>query len=101
MSHLIHKGHSKGNDDFRNDGKGNSFYHGDKDKRTTIMLERYGWIIIFLSPWIPIGGDVIPVIAGVKKYNFKKFVIVMSIGKTVKAVAIVYLLAIIVPAVFH
>ncbi len=65
------------------------------------MLEKYGWIIIFLSPWIPIFGDVIPIIAGVKKYNFKKFVVVMSIGKTVKAVAIVYFLAIIISSFFH
>jgi membrane protein YqaA with SNARE-associated domain len=54
-----------------------------------------------LSPWIPIFGDVIPIIAGVKKYNFKKFVVVMSIGKTVKAVAIVYFLAIVISSFFH
>ena len=36
-----------------------------------------------------------------KKYDFKKFVVVMSIGKTIKAVGIVYFLAIIVSTVFH
>src|SRR5215831_16357230 len=76
-------------------------HHTDKEKRIMIALERYGWFIIFMSPWIPIFGDIIPIIAGVKRYNFKKFVVVMSIGKTAKAVAIVYFLAIIVSSIFH
>ena len=84
-----------------NGNKSITYYHKNKEKRSTVMLEKYGWIIIFLSPWIPIFGDVIPIIAGVKKYDFKKFVVVMSIGKTIKAVAIVYFLAIIVSTVFH
>jgi membrane protein YqaA with SNARE-associated domain len=78
-----------------------TYDHKDKEKRSTVMLEKYGWIVIFLSPWIPIFGDVIPIIAGVKKYDFKKFVVVMSIGKTIKAIAIVYFLTIIVSTVFH
>lgn len=86
---------------FHNGNKSITYYHRDNEKRSTVLLERYGWIIIFLSPWIPIFGDVIPIIAGVKKYDFKKFVVAMSIGKTVKAVAIVYFLAIIVSTVFH
>ena len=100
LSLKINKRSSRENG-FHNDGKSSAHYHGDKEKRSTIMLERYGWIIIFLSPWIPVAGDVISVIAGVKKYDFKKFVVVISIGKTVKAVAIVYFLSIIVSTVFH
>jgi membrane protein YqaA with SNARE-associated domain len=86
---------------FHNGNKNITYQDGEKEKRSTVLLDRYGWIIIFLSPWIPIFGDVIPIVAGVKKYDFKKFVIIMSIGKTVKAVAIVYFLAIIVSTVFH
>ena len=86
---------------FHNGDKNITYQDREKEKRSTVLLDRYGWIIIFLSPWIPIFGDVIPIVAGVKKYDFKKFVIIMSIGKTVKAVAIVYFLAIIVSTVFH
>lgn len=100
LSLQIHKGRSN-ETDFHNGSKSIIYNHSDKEKRSTAMLERYGWIIIFLSPWIPIFGDVIPIIAGVKKYDFKKFVVIMSIGKTVKAVAIVYFLSIIVSTVFH
>lgn len=100
MSLQIRKNRSKGTD-LCNSSISDTNHDSDKEKRTSFMLEKYGWFIIFLSPWIPIFGDVIPIIAGVKKYDFKKFVVVMSIGKTVKAVAIVYFLAIILSSIFH
>ncbi|HEY7107954.1 MAG TPA: VTT domain-containing protein [Nitrososphaeraceae archaeon] len=100
LSVQIRKHRSEGTDS-SNISNTDTNHRTDKEKRSSVMLDRYGWIIIFLSPWIPIFGDVIPIIAGVKKYDFKKFIIVMSIGKTVKAVAIVYFLAIIVSSIFH
>ncbi|HEY7226992.1 MAG TPA: VTT domain-containing protein [Nitrososphaeraceae archaeon] len=100
LSLQIRKNRSEGTNSY-NAGNTDTTYRTEKENRSSVMLERYGWLIIFLSPWIPIFGDVIPIIAGVKKYNFKKFIIVMSIGKTVKAVAIVYFLAIIVSSIFH
>ena len=54
-------------------------------------MERYGWAIIFVSPWIPVLGDIIPVIAGAKRYDFKKFMIAIAAGKIVRAVAIIFL----------
>lgn len=61
------------------------------DKRGYKLLMKYGWAIVLVSPWIPILGDLIPIITGVKKYDFKKYMIAMSTGKTIKAVAIVFL----------
>jgi membrane protein YqaA with SNARE-associated domain len=61
--------------------------HEDK---TSALLERYGWLIIFFSPWIPVVGDIIPMIAGAKKYDLKNFVIVMVSGKVFKASVIVF-----------
>jgi membrane protein YqaA with SNARE-associated domain len=52
---------------------------------------------ILASPWIPLLGDVIPIAAGIKKYNLKKFAIAISIGKVTKSVAIVYLTGLIMP----
>jgi membrane protein YqaA with SNARE-associated domain len=55
------------------------------------LLERYGWAIIFVAPWIPVLGDIIPAIAGAKRYDVKKFMIAISAGKTVRAVATIFL----------
>jgi membrane protein YqaA with SNARE-associated domain len=71
-----------------------------EEDRTRLLLERYGWFIIFLSPWIPILGDLIPIIAGAKKYNFKIFIIAMVGGKTFKAIAIVFFSSLILPLIF-
>lgn len=62
-----------------------------KHSRYRLLLERYGWAIIFVSPWIPVLGDIIPLIAGAKRYDFKKFMIVISAGKVVRAVAMIFL----------
>ena len=58
------------------------------------LLARYGWVAIFFCSWIPILGDVIPIVAGAKRYDFAKFALSMSIGKMIKDFAIVYVLAI-------
>ncbi|MDQ3718656.1 MAG: VTT domain-containing protein, partial [Thermoproteota archaeon] len=55
------------------------------------LLERYGWAIIFVAPWVPVLGDIIPAIAGAKRYDMKKFMIAISAGKTARAVATIFL----------
>jgi len=71
-----------------------------EEDRTHLLLERYGWVIIFFSPWIPIVGDFIPIIAGAKKYNYKIFIITMISGKAFKAIAIVFFSSWILPLIF-
>ncbi len=61
------------------------------EQRSINIMTKYGWFtIIFFSPWIPILGDVVSIIAGTKRYNIVKYSIAMTAGKTVKAVAIVF-----------
>jgi len=61
------------------------------DKKSMNMMNRFGWsTIIFFSPWIPILGDIISIIAGTKRYDIVKYTIAMTTGKTVKAVAVVF-----------
>lgn len=61
-----------------------------EQKGITIMT-RYGWsTVIFLSPWLPIIGDIVSIIAGTKRYNIVRYSIFMTTGKTVKAIAIVF-----------
>jgi membrane protein YqaA with SNARE-associated domain len=71
-----------------------------EEDRTHLLLERYGWVIIFFSPWIPIVGDFIPIIAGAKKYNYKIFIITMISGKAFKAIAIVFFSSWVLPLIF-
>jgi membrane protein YqaA with SNARE-associated domain len=62
-----------------------------KHGRYRQLLERYGWAIIFVSPWVPVLGDIIPLIAGAKRYDFKKFMVAIAAGKIVRAVAMIFL----------
>jgi membrane protein YqaA with SNARE-associated domain len=71
----------------------------DED-RSASLLKKYGWVILFISPWIPIIGDSIPIIAGATKYNFRLFSIVIILGKVVKGVAIVFFGSLILPLIF-
>ncbi len=66
-------------------------------KKGQNLFTKYGWMAILASSWIPLLGDVIPVAAGIKKYDLKKFAIAISIGKVTKSAAIVYLTSLIMP----
>jgi membrane protein YqaA with SNARE-associated domain len=74
----------------------------DKKKEGTSasLLKKYGWVILFISPWIPIIGDSIPIIAGATKYNFRIFSIAIISGKVVKGIAIVFFGSLILPLIF-
>ncbi|MDQ4017057.1 MAG: VTT domain-containing protein [Thermoproteota archaeon] len=74
-----------------NDGRRHNKKDENKQSRYRQLLERYGWAIIFVSPWIPILGDIIPVIAGAKRYEMKKFMLAIAAGKTARAVAVIFL----------
>jgi membrane protein YqaA with SNARE-associated domain len=57
---------------------GNTLFHKlhkkptEKDNdRGHKLLTKYGWIGIFFCSWIPVLGDVIPIVAGAKKYDLR------------------------------
>ncbi|MEO9277597.1 MAG: VTT domain-containing protein [Nitrososphaera sp.] len=61
------------------------------EEKSAGIMTKYGWFtVIFLSPWIPIIGDVVSIVAGTKKYSLVKYTVAMTTGKTVKSVAIVF-----------
>jgi membrane protein YqaA with SNARE-associated domain len=82
--HKIHKNATDG-------GRGHKKKDESKQSRYRQLLERYGWAIIFVAPWIPVLGDIIPAIAGAKRYDMKKFMIAISAGKTARAVVTIFL----------
>ena len=53
-------------------------------------FKRYGAYALLLSP-LPIIGDPITFIAGVLKYNFKKFLIIVLFAKSIRYIAIAQL----------
>jgi membrane protein YqaA with SNARE-associated domain len=53
------------------------------------ILDKFGWSAIFFSSWIPVIGDLILISAGVKRFEFKKFVLFMIAGKIIKSVIVV------------
>jgi membrane protein YqaA with SNARE-associated domain len=59
--------------------------------RSNRLFSKYGWLAILLSSWIPAVGDLVPIIAGTRRYSLRKFAIALVIGKTTKAIALVYL----------
>lgn len=69
----------------------------ESEGRSHIILARYGWMAIFFSAWIPVVGDIIPLVAGAKKYDLKKFAIAIGAGKLAKVAVVVYLSSILLP----
>lgn len=53
-------------------------------------LNRHGWIIIFILSLVPIMTEVVTIISGAQRYNFKKFAIAMALARTSSAIASVY-----------
>jgi len=61
------------------------------EQKSINMMTKYGWAsMIFFSPWIPIVGDIISIVAGTKKYSILRYTIAMTTGKTIKSIAIVF-----------
>lgn len=54
------------------------------------MLNRHGWVVIFALSLVPILTEIVTIIAGVKRYNFRKFAIAMAVARTTSAFASVY-----------
>lgn len=67
-----------------------TFAEAENQKKGHKWLKKLGWAGIFFSPFILVVGDLILISAGAAKMDFKKYVILMIAGKTLKAVVTVY-----------
>ncbi|MFX4282180.1 YqaA family protein [Aliarcobacter butzleri] len=54
-------------------------------------FDKYGFITILFS-WLPIIGDSITFVAGILKYDFKKFVILVTIAKLSRYIFIAWVI---------
>ncbi len=55
-----------------------------------IYFDKYGAWIILLS-WLPLVGDTITFVAGLLKYDFKKFLILVTVAKLSRYLFIAYI----------
>jgi membrane protein DedA with SNARE-associated domain len=73
----------------------------NNDKRMRHLLSKYGWIVIFFSPWVPFVGNAIVILAGSRRFDIKTFSISVASGQVLKAFVTVYLLSFILANFFH
>ncbi|SFZ98128.1 cytoplasmic membrane protein [hydrothermal vent metagenome] len=64
----------------------------DKNKifKAKSFFEKYGAISLLLS-WVPIIGDPLTFIAGVLKYDFKRFLLLVSLAKGARYAIVIFL----------
>ncbi len=67
------------------------FHNNQKEKEIQLHFRKYGAFYLLVSPWIPLVGDIAPMVAGRENYELKKFLIVISAAKIIKSIGIVYL----------
>jgi len=67
------------------------FHNKENEKMMQKHFRKYSAALLLISPWIPIVGDLAPMVAGIENYETKKFLVVISIAKTIKCIAIIYL----------
>ncbi len=67
------------------------FHDKKKEQAMQMKFRKYGGSLLLISPWIPIIGDLAPMVAGIENYQSKKFLIIISFAKTIKCIGIIYL----------
>lgn len=67
------------------------FHNKEKEKQIQMHFRKYGALYLLVSPWIPLVGDLAPMVAGRENYELKRFLIIISVAKIIKSIGIVYL----------
>ncbi|MEI7827635.1 MAG: VTT domain-containing protein [Euryarchaeota archaeon] len=69
------------------------FHDSERDTRAQQWFRKYGAALLLASPWIPLAGDLVPLVAGVENYNSSRFVVVILAAKIIKGTALVYFIS--------
>ena len=67
------------------------FHDKEKEKMMQMHFRKYGALLLLVSPWIPIVGDLAPMVAGIENYESRRFMVVITVAKTIKCIGIIYL----------
>jgi membrane protein YqaA with SNARE-associated domain len=75
-------------------GLGGSTMKRVKKSKLTEFFSKFfknaGFVTVLVTSFIPFPFDIIGILAGISKYDLKKFLVATAIGKTLKALLIVY-----------
>ena len=63
----------------------------ENEKKVQNYFREYGGLLLLVSPWIPVVGDLVPMVAGIENYEPRKFLIVISAAKMIKGIGIIYM----------
>jgi membrane protein YqaA with SNARE-associated domain len=66
-------------------------HNKEKENQTRIYFRKYGTMLLFISPWIPVVVDLAPIVAGMQNYDSKRFLIVILIANIFKSIGVVFL----------
>ena len=67
------------------------FQDMENERKVQIYFREYGGLLLLISPWIPVVGDLVPMVAGIENYEPRKFLIVISAAKMIKGIGIIYM----------
>jgi membrane protein YqaA with SNARE-associated domain len=69
------------------------FLDSERNLKARQWFRKYGAALLLASPWIPIGGDLVSLVAGVENYDPLRFAIVILVAKIVKGTVVVYFIS--------
>jgi membrane protein YqaA with SNARE-associated domain len=69
------------------------FHNPEREKRVQTWFGKYGAALLFISPWIPFAGDLVPIVAGIESFNPTAFLVIMFLAKAIKGAAVVFFLS--------
>ncbi len=72
-----------------------SYFKQSSIKKATQLFQKYGFISLLLS-WTPIIGDPITFVAGILKYSWQKFLIIVFIAKFIRYGILMYIYGLII-----
>lgn len=69
------------------------FHNPNRERRVKDWFDKYGAILLLVSPWIPYASDLLPIVAGLENFKPSTFLAIMFVAKGIKGVAIVFFLS--------
>jgi membrane protein YqaA with SNARE-associated domain len=69
------------------------FHDSERDLTAQRWFRKYGAALLLASPWIPVAGDLVSLVAGMENYNPSRFAIVILVAKIIKGTALVYFIS--------
>ena len=66
-------------------------HNKEKENQTRIYFRKYGTLLLFISPWIPVVVDLDPKVAGIQNYELNRFLIVILIENIFKIIVVLVL----------